>query len=125
MPTTSAKKKKKPCSETSDSDPASATPYPAYPARELYIFLHDGDPLGMNRTQIGIFKQVYQEGLGCFLECLDGLRLPSIILVQGPVCKCNLADLHSLRLASVPCLPHQRVEKNRGGGTPPSAKRAA
>lgn len=49
------------------------TPRPADPARKLDILLHDGHALGVDSAQIRVFEKVHQEGLGCFLECLDGV----------------------------------------------------
>jgi hypothetical protein len=35
---------------------------------KLNVFWHDGDPLGMNSTQVSVFKQAHQIRFGCFLQ---------------------------------------------------------
>lgn len=41
--------------------------------RQLYILLHDGDALRMDRAQIRVLEEMYQERFGRFLQCLYGL----------------------------------------------------
>ena len=47
----------------------------------MYIFLLDGDALGVNGTEIGIVEKADKEGFGGFLKGLDRLALPSICSV--------------------------------------------
>ena len=37
-------------------------------ASELDVLWRDRDALGVDGTQIGVFKEAYQVGLGCFLQ---------------------------------------------------------
>ena len=37
-------------------------------ARQLDVLRHDGDALGVNRAQVGVFEQTDQVGLGGFLK---------------------------------------------------------
>jgi hypothetical protein len=46
--------------------------------RKLYVFLHDRDSFGVQRTEVGVLEKMHQECLGGLLQCLDGLRLPSV-----------------------------------------------
>ena len=39
---------------------------------QLDVFWHDGDSLGVDSTQIGVFKQPHEIGLCCFLETQYG-----------------------------------------------------
>ena len=48
---------------------------------KLNILGHDGDALGVNGTQVGIFEQPYKVGLGSFLQGKDGRTLkPKVAL---------------------------------------------
>jgi len=38
-------------------------------SRKVQVFWHDGDPLGVNGTMVGIFKQTDKMRLGRFLQC--------------------------------------------------------
>ena len=42
---------------------------------KLDVFWHDGDPLGVDGAQVGVFKESYQVGLRSFLESSDGCTL--------------------------------------------------
>lgn len=70
------------------------TPRPANPARKLDILLHDGHALRVDGAQIRVFEQVDQECLRCFLECLDGVRLPAELGAAfcGEEVECDFAD---------------------------------
>jgi hypothetical protein len=46
--------------------------------RKLDVFLHDRDSFGVQRTEIGVLEKMHQKCLGGLLQCLDGLRLPSV-----------------------------------------------
>ena len=35
---------------------------------QLDVLGHDGDPLGVNGTQVCVFEEAYQIGLGCLLQ---------------------------------------------------------
>lgn len=72
-----------------------ASPGPAYPSRQLDVLLHDGDPLGVDGAQVDVFEEVDEEGLGGFLQGLDGLRLPPELLAYWSVRDCDLANLKS------------------------------
>lgn len=48
---------------------------PPYPASQLDVFGHDGDSLGVDGTQIGIFKQPHQVCLASLLKGTDGCTL--------------------------------------------------
>jgi len=48
----------------------------------LNIFGHDGNPLGVDRTQIGIFKQTNQIGLSSFLKGKNSVTLEPQISLQ-------------------------------------------
>ena len=39
---------------------------------QLDVFWHDGDSPGMDSTQIGVFEQPHEIGLGCFLKTQYG-----------------------------------------------------
>ena len=55
---------------------------PSNPPRQLHIFRHDCNPLGMDGTQIGIFKKTNQEGFGGLLHSQQRLRLePEVFFV--------------------------------------------
>ena len=61
------------------------TPRCPQAARELYVFLLDSDALGVNRAEVCIVEEIDEESFGGFLECHDGLTLPSV----GAVFCCN------------------------------------
>ncbi|GAY41410.1 hypothetical protein CUMW_059230, partial [Citrus unshiu] len=42
---------------------------------KLDIFRHDGDPLSVNSTEIGVFKETHQISLGSFLKSRDSAAL--------------------------------------------------
>ncbi|ESR44782.1 hypothetical protein CICLE_v10003105mg, partial [Citrus x clementina] len=42
---------------------------------KLDIFGHDSDPLSVNSTEIGVFKETHQISLGSFLKSRDGATL--------------------------------------------------
>lgn len=48
---------------------------PPYPASQLDVFGHDGDSLGVDGTQIGIFKQPHQVCFASLLKGTDGCTL--------------------------------------------------
>ena len=39
---------------------------------ELHVLGHDGDSLGVDGAQVGVFEEADQVGLGGFLESEDG-----------------------------------------------------
>jgi len=47
--------------------------------RQLDVFGHDGDTLGVDGAQVGVLEQTDQVGLGCFLESSDGRALETQI----------------------------------------------
>ena len=49
---------------------------------QLNIFRHDGNTFGVNGTQVGIFKQSDEVGLGGFLQGQDGRSLESQITLE-------------------------------------------
>ena len=48
-------------------------------AGELDVLGHDGDTLGVDGTQVGVFEESYEVGLGSFLQGHDGRGLESQI----------------------------------------------
>lgn len=48
---------------------------PPYPASQLDVFGHDGDSLGVDGTQIGIFEQAHQVCFASLLKGADGCTL--------------------------------------------------
>jgi len=48
-------------------------------AGQLDVLRHDGDTLGVNGAEIGVFKKTYHISFTCFLHCKDGLALESQI----------------------------------------------
>jgi len=76
-----------------ESYPASAAPYAPDSSGELNILLHDGDTLGVDGAQIGVLKQVHQEGLGSLLERKDGLGLPAELLAFRTAIEGYFTDL--------------------------------
>jgi hypothetical protein len=57
------------------------------------VFLHNGDPLGMNGAQIGILEKMDKEGFGCFLESLNCLGLPAHAFSLRAKIESNFSDL--------------------------------
>ena len=51
-------------------------------SRQLNIFWHDRDALGVNRAQVGVFKQASQVRLGRFLQRQDSVRLESQVSLE-------------------------------------------
>lgn len=50
---------------------------------ELDILGHDGDPLGMDGTEVSVFKQTHQVRLRSLLKCKHGVTLePQISLIS-------------------------------------------
>ena len=45
------------------------------PASELYVLRHDGDPLGVNSTEVGVLEQADQVRLGGLLKSENGAGL--------------------------------------------------
>ena len=43
------------------------------PPCQVHVFLQDGDALGMDGAEVGVLEDTDDEGLGGFLEGLDGL----------------------------------------------------
>ena len=56
---------------------------------ELYVLGHNGDPLGVDGAQVGVFEESYQVSLGSLLEGHDSRRLEAKI---GLEVLCNFAD---------------------------------
>ena len=50
---------------------------PPNAARQLQVLGHDGDPLGVDGAQVGVFKEVDDEILGRLLEGQQGFRGPA------------------------------------------------
>lgn len=55
---------------------------------KLNVLRHDGHTLGMNSTQVGVFKKTHQVGLTCFLRTLPK-KLYSTLLSSGILCTVN------------------------------------
>ena len=51
-------------------------------AGELDVLGHDGDTLGVDGAQVGVFKESYKVGLGSFLEGHDGRGLESQVSLE-------------------------------------------
>ena len=51
-------------------------------ARELDVLGHDGDTLGVDGAQVGVFEEPDEVGLGGFLERRDGRRLESQVSLE-------------------------------------------
>lgn len=66
---------------------------PPYPASQLDVFGHDGDSLGVDGTQVGVFKQAHQVRLARLLQRPDGCALKP-----------------QVRLEVLGDLPHQPLE---------------
>ena len=49
---------------------------------QLDILGHDGHPLGVNSTQVGVLKQTNEVCLCCFLKCTDGSTLETQICLE-------------------------------------------
>lgn len=52
------------------------------PPSQLDILRHDGNPLGMDGTKVGVLKQTYQVGLGRLLKSQDCMALETQISLQ-------------------------------------------
>ncbi|KAJ6387834.1 hypothetical protein OIU77_026408 [Salix suchowensis] len=50
------------------ADPTSLSPLPSDPAGQLDILGHNGDPLGMNGTQVCVLKQPNKVCFRCLLK---------------------------------------------------------
>ena len=62
--------------------PVSGIQLAPYPPRKLHVFHHDGDPLGMQCTEIGVFEYPDEICLRCLLDGVHGTYLkPQICLV--------------------------------------------
>lgn len=59
---------------------------------KLYVFLHQGDPLGVYSAQLRVLKQMYHEGLCGFLQRLDGLALPSKLFARRTTIQSNFSN---------------------------------
>lgn len=70
-----------------------AAPDASNPPRKLYVFLHEGNPLGVHSAQLRILKQMYHEGLCRFLQRLDGLALPPELFPPWTAIQSNLPNL--------------------------------
>jgi hypothetical protein len=64
---------------------------------KLYVFLHQGDPLGVYSAQLRVLKQMYHEGLCGFLQRLDGLALPSKLFARRTTIQSNFSNLSSIK----------------------------
>ena len=51
-------------------------------ASKLHIFGHNGDSFGMNGTEICVFKQAHKISFRSFLQCKDGLRTETKIILE-------------------------------------------
>ena len=51
-------------------------------AGELDVLGHDGDTLGVDGAQVGVFEESYEVGLGSFLEGHDGRGLEAEISLE-------------------------------------------
>ena len=51
-------------------------------AGELDVLGHNGDTLGVDGAQVGVFKESYKVGLGSFLEGHDGRGLESQVSLE-------------------------------------------
>jgi hypothetical protein len=79
-------------------DSTKSTPSTSNSPRKLNIFLHNGNPLGMNGAQIGILEKMDKEGFGGFLKSLNCLRLPAHTFALRTIIKSNFSDLYTLVL---------------------------
>jgi hypothetical protein len=52
------------------------------PAGEVEVLGHDGDPLGVDGTQIGVLEEAHEVGLGSLLKSEHGLALESDVLLE-------------------------------------------
>jgi len=59
------------------------------PPSQLDILRHDGNPLGMDGTKVGVLKQTYQVGLGRLLKSQDCMALETQISLEV---LCNFTD---------------------------------
>lgn len=67
------------------------------PSCQLYVFLHNRHPLGVDRTQVGIFKQMDQVRFAGLLEGQNGIRLPPDTVVDPNIHLSNLLHKSSKR----------------------------
>ncbi|KAL1836679.1 hypothetical protein VTJ49DRAFT_4789 [Mycothermus thermophilus] len=88
---------------TSLSCPPSTAPDAAYPPGELDVLLHNRDTLGVDGAQVGVFKEVDEEGLGGLLEGQNGLRLPPQLLGGGLELESDFSDLKEADLLALVC----------------------
>ena len=58
-------------------------------AGELEVLWHDGDSLGVDGAEVGVFEESNEVGLGGFLEGEDGGRLESEVVLE---LRCDLTD---------------------------------
>ena len=56
---------------------------------ELDVLGHDGDPLGVDGTQVGVLEQPDEVGLGCLLQGHDGGALEAEVSLEV---LCDLSD---------------------------------
>ncbi len=49
---------------------------------QLHVFRHDGDSLGVDGSQVGVFEETDQVGLGGFLESEHGGGLESQVVLE-------------------------------------------
>jgi hypothetical protein len=56
----------------------------------MNIFGHDGDPLGMDGTQVGVLEETHEIGLCCLLQSKDRMALETQVTLQ-----CIYMKLHS------------------------------
>jgi len=59
------------CGRHSTPPPATQThlgPLASYPARQLDVLGHDGDPLGVDGAQVGVLEQTHQVRLAGLLQ---------------------------------------------------------
>src|SRR5690242_1224866 len=53
----------------------SLCPLASDPSCQLDVLWHDGDSLGVDGAQVGVFEQTHQVGFSGFLKCGDGRSL--------------------------------------------------
>ena len=70
-------------------NPMNLGTFPADAARQLNILGHDGNTLGVNSTQVGIFKETNEVGFRSFLQGQDSGGLEAQVVLE--VLR-NLAD---------------------------------
>ena len=59
---------------------STSRPLAADAARELDVLGHDGDALGVDSAEVGVFEEAYEIGFSSFLEGEDCRALPSQVL---------------------------------------------